>query len=119
MWLETEIEAYNDYLEHIRLLISKESTQKFKKTIEPDKINLKDISKTRALDDYFDTDITKWVFYYDFTVEKVEKVKPNTSKTAFKTKSVTSGMSKQISFNEWKRLKLVNDRNEKLKQIGL
>ena len=104
MWLETELDIYDNYLKHIRLLISKESTQKFKKTIEPDKINIKDISKTRALDDYFDTDITKWVFYYDFTVEKSNK---------------TSGMSKQISFNEWKRLKLVNDRNEKLKQIGL
>jgi hypothetical protein len=102
MWLEKEIEDYNDYLEHIRVLISEESTQKFKKTIAPDKINIKDISKTRALDDYFDTDATKWVFYYSFSKN-----------------GKTSGMTKQISFNEWKRLKLVNDRDAKLKQIGL
>jgi hypothetical protein len=103
MWLETEIEEYNDYLENIRLLISKESSTKFEKIIEPDKINIKDISKTRALDDYFDTDKARWVFYYEFSIEKTK----------------TSGMSKQISFNEWKRLKLVDDRDEKLKQIGL
>ena len=111
MWLETEIEDYNDYLENIRLLISKESSTKFEKIIEPDKINIKDISKTRALDDYFDTDKTRWVFYYEFST--VLKIKDVLKKTK------TSGMSKQISFNEWKRLKLVDDRDEKLKQIGL
>jgi len=108
---EKELEDYNEYLNFIREEISIECRTKFTTTgyePTPDEINI--ISLQNRDDD------GRWRIiysvYYPHPVMNIIKKIPE-------KKNKVSGMSKKPGYPEWRAIKIANEREEKLRQLGI
>lgn len=113
MYEEDELEQYAEYMEYIREAIAEESAKKFKMNNykpTPDEIEITNVSRNEG---YIDDQ--KWTFYYKI---KAPSIHPTLYIPDVRC-NTTQGMSKKFSFREWKRIKLVNDRIEKLNLLGI
>jgi hypothetical protein len=116
MYEEDELEQYADYMEYIREAIAEESVKKFtmnnfKPT--PDDIEITHVSRNNGFSNEELKD--KWTFYYTIKAPSIHPTLyiPDTRIDK------TQGMSRKVSFNEWKRMKVVNARIEKLNLLGI
>lgn len=117
MYEEDDLEQYADYMEYIREAIAEESVKKFtmnnfKPT--PDDIEITHVSKNNGYSTN-DSLKDKWTFYYKI---KAPSIHP-TLYIPDPRLNTTQGMSRKISFHEWKRMKVVNARIEKLRLLGI
>lgn len=122
MYEEDDLEQYADYMEYIREAIAEESVKKFtmnnfKPT--PDDIEITQVSRNGfyiSEFDYSNEELKdKWTFYYKI---KAPSIHPTLYIPDVRL-NTTQGMSRKISFHEWKRMKLVNARIEKLRLLGI
>ena len=108
---EKELNDYSDYMDFIREEISQECKTKYTQTEyepTPDEIEIKHIS-TDSCDGRWS--ITYSVSYPHPVLNVIKKIPEKKNKI--------HGMSKKASFHQWKAIKLANDRDEKLTQLGL
>ena len=108
---DKELIDYNDYMNFIREEISIECKTKFTLTSyepTPDEIEIKHIT-TDSCDGRWS--ITYSVYYPHPVMNVLKKIPGKMNKI--------HGMSKKASFEQWKAIKIANDRDEKLKQLGI
>jgi hypothetical protein len=108
---EKELNDYNDYMDFIREEISIECKTKFTNSgydPTPDEIEIKHISK-EGNDDRWS--ITYSVYYPHPVMNLIKKIPEKKNKV--------HGMSKKVNYHQWKAIKIANERDEKLKQLGI
>ena len=101
-----ELESYAAYMDFIRELIAEESKNKFtiqKYIAHPDEINIGQVKRKNN---------GKWTFYYTISYLHIDPLLINGQ-----CKNTITGMSTQISFENWKLLIIRENREKRIDEL--
>lgn len=104
-YTDREMDGFNEYMDYIRDQIAKQSKEKFDRDI--DDIDIKHIKRE---------DDGRWTINYTATYPHPVL---NVVKKIVSKREKVSGMSKQPSFQTWLAIKIADDRDQKLRDLGL
>lgn len=103
-YTDEDINDYNEYMDFIREHIIKETKEKFKLKIKEHQIELGHIKMD---------DPNRWVFYYTILNDYKDQFE------VWKGSNKRSCMTKQVDFSTWQLIRLAEERDKKLTQLGI